>query len=47
MSLKDFRCPFKKCKFSSNSLIRILEHLEEYHNFKKGKMKYNKMELKK
>ena len=35
---KEFRCPFRKCKYKSNSLIRINSHLVEIHKYGNGKL---------
>jgi len=28
---KEFRCPFKKCKYESRTLLHIIKHLKEKH----------------
>jgi len=39
MKKKAFRCPFVKCKYKSNSLIKINEHLVKIHKYGDGKMR--------
>ena len=37
--MKQFRCPFRKCKYKSDSLLNVFKHLERTH-----KLEYTKLE---